>query len=711
MVSDKSGASSPGRIFIAVDVGGTFTDVVAITQSGRAVITKVPSESASTDPADAIVSGLLQHLDRLNAAAGDLHSIVHATTVATNTVLERRGERTAMVATEGFRDYTEIGEELIYELYNPLISFPPPLIPRGDRIGFSERTLADGSIETPIDPGRARELAKRLKETGCRSIAICFLHSHKNPENERQLERLLVEAMPDVSISLSSTVLPEAGEYARFSTTSIDAYVKPPVKRYLTRLQNLFESHEVNAPLSIMLSNGGNCDWTVSLERPSLMVESGPAAGVMAITHLQKTGRVAAKALAFDMGGTTAKISFLNAGQPLLTRGLEIGRESRFKPGSGLLLALPSVDVLEIGAGGGSIASIDSAGLLQVGPQSAGSNPGPACYGFGGQLPTVTDANLLLGYLVPRMFAGGSIHLDEQAARNAFLRNLSSLIPDPVEAAAAVHRVVVSNMALAARVAAAERGLDARSFDLVAFGGAGPMHAAGVARLLGIQRVVIPQGAGVMSSFGCLTAPKLHELIRGCGKTLAAIDWKETSRLLGEARAECVAMLRQSIGQSGVLQEIVQAEMRYKGQRRNRLYVDVPSAALEKLARGESIAGELGSTFERAYVEQYGRMVPGGKPEVIIWRVQAVSPGVVSDFKLEPPAENQRIDSKARMLFLDDATDSGWLLSRDLLAAKGRIAGPGVIVDADCTTVVPPDFVATIDDFGAIILTGQGRRT
>ncbi len=707
---DRSATADAGEIFVAIDVGGTFTDVVAVTKAGRAVMTKVPSESRSSDPADAIVAGLLQHLTRLKASPASLHSLVHATTIATNTVLERRGERTAMIATQGFRDYIEIGEELIYELYNPLIAFPAPLIPRGDRIGFPERTLADGSIDTPIHESDARQLAAHLKEIDCRSVAICFLHSHRNPGNEHQLARILQEVIPDLAISLSSTVLPESGEYPRFSTTTIDAYVKPPVRRYLTRLQGLFKSQDIHAPLSIMLSNGGNCDWTVTLDRPSLMVESGPAAGVMAITNLQKTGRVANRALAFDMGGTTAKISFLKDGQPLLTRSLEIGRESRFKAGSGLLLALPSVDVLEIGAGGGSIASVDAAGLLQVGPQSAGANPGPACYGFGGELPTVTDANLLLGYLVPEMFAGGSIRLDEAAARKSIQRHLSRMIADPVEAAAAVNRVVISNMALAARVAAAERGLDARTFELVAFGGAGPMHAAGVARLLGIRRVVVPPGAGVMSSFGCLTAPKMHELIRGCGMTLASIDWKRAATLVGEARSRCVQVLRHSIGQEAALQETVHAEMRYKGQRRNRLHIEVPAASMDKLQRGESIAAELGTSFEQAYVEQYGRMVPGGRPEVIIWRIQAVSPGVVSDFELDMPENSSPMDSRSAMTFPDFPTKDGWLMSRDVLASKGRTAGPGVIVDADCTTVVPPDFAASIDKFGAVVLDSQGDR-
>src|SRR5215471_7323355 len=502
----KTSKRRPRRVVVGVDIGGTFTDLVVMAGPGRAPASH-KILTTSRDPAEAVIQGVRELLASQDLRLRDITLLVHGTTLATNALIERKGAKTALLTTEGFRDVLQTGTELRYDLYDLFIEFPTPLVPRELRVPIAERTDWSGKIRRPVDRHVVEEAARRLVADGVESIAICFLHSYASGENEEHAGAAVRAAAPGIAVSLSSRVLPEIGEYGRASTPVANAYVQPIMSRYLERLERVFGEDGYRGPLQIMTSNGGTMPADRSRELPVRLIESGPAAGIHAtVAYGRRLGRE--NLIAFDMGGTTAKICLIQNGQPFWTSTFEAARVSRFQRGSGLPIRIPALDLLEIGAGGGSIARVDALGTLAVGPDSASAEPGPACYGRGGNDPTVTDADLVLGYLSAESFLGGAMRLDKARADAAITRAIAEPLKlPPIEAAGGIVRVVTATMGMALSVYAAEKGLDLRRFTLFAFGGAGPVHAAGLAAAAGIREVIVPPSAGVLSALGCAIAP------------------------------------------------------------------------------------------------------------------------------------------------------------------------------------------------------------
>ena len=502
-----------GDWHVAVDIGGTFTDLLVVDrQSGAFRIEKLLT--THSDPALAVLTGLGRILAETGIDPAALGPVVHATTLVTNAVIERKGAHTALLVTEGFRDILSIGREHRYDMYDVRLQKPEPLVLRQDTFGIPERVLVDGTVHRHLDEGAVKSVAAELQAARTESVAICFLHSYRYPRHELRVRELLTELLPDVNITLSHEVVGELREYERASTTVVNAYVLGLVDTYLSRLESGLSDLSHDAGLLVMLSSGALATTETARSFPVRLIESGPAAGALAAAEAgAQIGH--ANLLSFDMGGTTAKACIITDGRPTVTGEFEVARLRRFRKGSGLPLEVSGVELIEIGAGGGSLARIDSFGLLQVGPDSAGSDPGPVSYGLGGTVPTVTDADLLLGYLNPDYFLGGSMTLNTEAARVAIDAQLAGpLGVSAVEAAWFVHEVVNENMANAARVHAVERGADLERLPLFAFGGAGPLHACRVAMNLGIELVIAPLGAGVGSTIGLLAAPLAFDFVR-----------------------------------------------------------------------------------------------------------------------------------------------------------------------------------------------------
>jgi len=512
---------------LAIDVGGTFTDVVLIDdQRGKLWFAKVLS--TPDDPSRGSLTGVAEILERTDTPPSAVRDVAHATTVATNAVLEGKGARTGLIATAGFRDVLEMGREARYDIYDLSIRMPPPLAPRRRRMEISERITFDGDILTPLDEAEVETTVRRLVEDeGIQSLAICLLHGYAHPDHELKTAAIAKRLFPNLSISVSSEVSAEIREYERVSTTVVDAYVKPLVQTYVGRLNAGLKALGTPLEASMMLSHGGIGTATdVAENHPVRMIESGPAAGAIAAAHFARRALIQPDAIAFDMGGTTAKISIIRNGEPELTHEFEVGHVHRFKRGSGYPLQISAIELLEIGAGGGSIAYVNDLGLLKVGPQSAGAAPGPVCYGQGGEHPTVTDADLVLGYLDPDHFLGGAMTLDVAAAKDALAKDVAAPLSMSVEQVAwGVHDIVNESMVAATRAHAAEKGVDLRNFAMIAFGGAGPVHAYALARKLGLKRLICPYGAGVASAIGCLAAPPAVDLVTPHFAPLASMDW------------------------------------------------------------------------------------------------------------------------------------------------------------------------------------------
>ena len=498
---------------IGVDIGGTFTDLLLVDDS-TGDVTIVKTLTTPADPSDAVDSGVREALATAGTVPSQVRNVVHGTTLVTNAIIERKGDPTALITTKGFRDAIEIRREHRYDMYDLAIDPPRDLVPRYLRFEVDERVLSDGTIARELDSAEVERLVGAIASRGIRAIAVALLHAYRNPVHERRIGDIARRVAPDVKLSLASDVVPEIKEYERTSTTICNAYVKSLVDRYLAELERKLRAAGISGELSIMLSSGGVATVETSREFPIRLLESGPAAGALAAAHL---GRLAGHTnlMSFDMGGTTAKVCLIEDGTPSRASQLEVDRVYRFKKGSGLPIKIPVIDMIEIGAGGGSIASVDTLGLLQVGPASAGADPGPACYARGGSAPTVTDADLLLGYLDPGFFLGGQMRLDVEAARRAIEERVAVPLGLTVtQAAWGIHQVVNENMANAARIHAIERGKNARQFPLLAFGGAGPVHAYGVASTLHSPAIILPLGAGVASTLGFLTAPLSFDFVR-----------------------------------------------------------------------------------------------------------------------------------------------------------------------------------------------------
>ncbi|MFV0675782.1 hydantoinase/oxoprolinase family protein [Variovorax sp. tm] len=694
--SSNSNAADP-RLRIAVDVGGTFTDVVLLRGAEKHTLKVLTTPSA---PEQAVLGGVEEVLQQAGAAWADVDLLILGTTLATNALIERKGAPTALLTTHGFRDLVEIGLEDRFAQYDVFLDKPAPLVPRHWRHGVVERVDAAGRVITPLDEAQVAALARQLVADGIESVAVCFLHGYANPVHERRVRELLREHAPGLWVSLASDVCPEIREYERLSTISANAYVQPQVAGYLRRLHEGAGARGLRAEPFLMTSGGAITTLQAGIDEPVRLVESGPAGGaVLARQVAEQIG--APRALSFDMGGTTAKICFIDDYQPQLSRSFEFGRVHRHLKGSGLPIRIPVIEMVEIGAGGGSIARVNHLGVVQVGPDSAGSAPGPAAYGLGGEQPTVTDAHAALGTIDPGRFAVGKVRLDPQRARDALLQDLTTQTGLDVEnAAQAVVEIVTENMANAARVHASELGKAAEESTLIAFGGAAPLHAALLARKLGVARLVIPNSAGVGSALGFLWAPVAYQTVRSLAQRLDRIDHAAVDRLLGELTATADdVVLRAAPGATLVRHR--QAFMRYAGQG-HEIPVELPEGPFDAAA-----SAALHRRFEERYAALYGRSLPHIAAEAVSWSVAVEAGGRTAPEPDAVAADTGRAEpSGTRRLY--DADAGQWaevpVYERTALGAGKWIAGPALVVEDETTTHVIAGFEARVSKLGALVL-------
>jgi len=686
---------------LGVDIGGTFTDV-ALEARGRRFSAKILTTPEA--PERAVLDAIHTVLREAALAPVDMSIIIHGTTLATNAIIERKGAKTALLTTEGFRDTIEIRHENRFEQYDVNIDLPPPLVPRRRRFPVRERIDARGRVLIPLDEAGVSSLADRLAAEGIESVAIGFLHSFTNPAHERRAGELAAERLPAVPVTLSSDVSPEMREYERFSTACANAYVQPLISRYLANLQTSLRREGYVCPLFLMLSGGGLTAVETAIRFPVRLVESGPAGGAIFAGEIARQCGLD-KVLSYDMGGTTAKICLIDDLKPQTSRAFEVARIYRFKKGSGLPLRIPVIEMVEIGAGGGSIARVDRLKRITVGPDSSGADPGPACYGRDGTAPTVTDADLLLGRIDPTGFSGGRMALDRNAAEAAVRREIA----EPLDlalglAALGVSEIVDENMANAARVHAIESGKDARGRTLVAFGGAAPLHAARLAEKLGLDRVLVPSHAGVGSAVGFLRAPIAYEIVRSSLQRLDQFDAAAANALFAAMRAEAEAIVRRGAG-NAPLSETRSAFMRYRGQGHE---IAVPLST--RIFHADD-AAQLRAAFEDEYRRLYSRVIPGVEVEILSW-VLLLSAPVPAAATAPQPAPEPHTPQPARSRPVIDP-ETGEFIEvaiherRDLLPGA-LIPGPAVIVEDETSTVVSRLFDARVDAFGYIELTRRG---
>jgi N-methylhydantoinase A len=679
---------------LAVDIGGTFTDIVLRGPGGELTVDKVLT--THEDLLEGFFRGVGVVLGKAAVAPKEVDGvIVHATTIVTNALIERQGSPTALIVTRGFADVLAIRNEHRYEMYDPQIEFADPLIPRDHTFELHERTLADGSIARGVDPDEVEAVIEAMAAKGVVSVAVCLLNSFRNPANELAVGAVLKRAAGDLYVSLSSSVAPQIREYPRASTTAVNAYAQPITEPYLKGLAlGLAERGMQNQPL-IMLSSGGIIGAEVAARNPVRMIESGPAAGALAAAwYADRLGLD--RLLSFDMGGTTAKACLIENRKPLVTGSFVVDRIYRFLDGSGMPLTVPSIDMIEIGAGGGSVASVDDLGLLKVGPRSAGSAPGPACYGLGGSDPTVTDADLLLGLLDAGNFLGGDMPLDRPAAEAAMTRLGAKLGVEMIQAARGVYRVVAEAMAGAARAHATDRGVDHRGLALLAFGGAGPVHACQVGALLESTAVIFPPKASVLSAFGTLVTPVRLDLVRSALGDLSSLDWSEVDRLLNEMSEEGLTAL----GQAGCARETVRlrfgADLRYLGQQ-NELGI-----VFEHDPRVDHDTSLISRAFEQAYRAQYG-VTPSHVPlEIVSWRLTAQGPDIAVE-QARGVAASPGAPKSSRHVALWPASDLVPVYDRSCLARGQVLAGPAIVEERETTIVLPLGWEAVVDDLGCIV--------
>lgn len=686
-------------ILLAVDIGGTFTDIVALdVMSGTIAVEKLLT--TYPDPSGSVLDGVAILLDNARLAPASIRYVVHGTTLITNTLIERKGAKTALLATAGFRDAIEIGNEGRYDMYDLALKKPAPLVERRLRFDVPERMLADGAVWQALDEACLREICADLRAEAIEAVAICFLHAYTNAAHEVAALAIAREELPGVSLSASHQVAPGMREYPRASTTSANAYVQPVAERYLERVASGLDASGIHAPLNIMLSSGGTTTVEAARAFPVRLVESGPAGGALAGVYW---GRLLGRSdlLAFDMGGTTAKAALTRAGDLAISHQSEVAHAHRFKRGSGLPLMTPMIEMIEIGAGGGSIARLNPLGLPAVGPQSAGSAPGPAAYGRGGVKPTVTDADLLLGYLNADYFAGGSIRLDVDAARLSFAGLAAALGLSLDGMAWGAHQLVNENMAAAARVHAAERGLEIRRYCMVATGGAGPAHACGVAQGLGISEIIIPPLAGVGSAFGFLTAPIAFDFTRSYVAKLSGLDLAEVNAILNELEREGRGIVEAAGVPAGDIAVSLNIDMRYVGQGYE---VRVPFP-LETLTK-DHIA-QMQGAFEDEYRAFYGKLADGVPIEAVNWRVLISGPKPTIEIAAPeaPACDGAPYDCRPVRFAPAEAPRSTPVYRREQLASGWMAEGPLIIEEAASTTVVTPGWSARVAAGGCLLLT------
>lgn len=679
---------------LSADIGGTFTDVV-LELEGRIISTKVLTTYSA--PERAIIEGMHQVCAKAGVTPSVIGRVIHGTTLATNALIERRGAKTALITTEGFRDVIEMRTESRFEQYDLNLSLPKPLLSRNRRYTLNERLDAQGSVLIPLDVAEVRSLAATLREAEYESIAVGFLHSYANPAHEKLVREILEQELPGVTISLSAEVSPQMREYERFNTVVANAYVKPMIKAYLTDLARKLAEEGADCPIFLIHSGGGIISLADAAEFPVRLVESGPAGGAIFAAHVAG-GHAEDKVLSFDMGGTTAKICLIKDQSPQTARVFEVARTYRFKKGSGMPISIPVIDMVEIGAGGGSLAHLDTMRQIRVGPESAGSEPGPACYGHGGERPAITDADLLLGRLDPDNFAGGSIALDAEASRRVLDAHLGAeLKMSANEAAYGISEVVDENMANAARVHAVENGEDLSSYSMIAFGGAAPLHAARLCEKLGIGTLLVPPGAGVGSAIGFLRAPFSFEATRSFYMRLSDFHPDTVRGLLDAMAQEATEVVRSCDPVSPITCEY-RAYMRYTGQGWE---IPVPITAAQA---GDPDAGIFKALFEADYTRLFSRTVQGIDIEITGWAVNATTPRPKAE-KVTPMGQMVTIDPGEYRDLFDPALGCfvrAGVIDRAALAFGQKVTGPCIIVENETTIIVPSSRDATCRSDGCI---------
>ena len=687
---------------LAVDIGGTFTDV-ALERDERRWTAKVLTTPAA--PEQGVLEGVRGVLATAGLAPADIALAIHGTTLATNALIERKGARTALLTTEGFRDVLALGNESRYDQYDLNIELPRPLVPRRWRLPVTERLDNTGRVLLPLDEAAVARQVAFMRAEGIESVAVGFLHGFVNPAHEQRAAAIIRDLWPEVPLSLSSEVSPEMREWERFSTTVANAYVQPLMARYLRRLESGLRGMGLACPLFLMLSGGGLTTLETAARFPIRLVESGPAGGAIFSAHVARQ-RGLERVLSFDMGGTTAKICMIDGYRPQASRSFEVARVGRFRKGSGLPLRIPVIEMVEIGAGGGSLAHVDGMGLIHVGPESAGADPGPACYGRGGTRPAVTDANLALGRYDPEHFAGGALRLHPEAARDALAAEVGGRLGLSAEMAAlGVIEMVDENMANAARVHAIESGKGFEGRTIIAFGGGGPVHACRVAEKVGVRRILVPTGAGVGSAIGFLRAPVGYEVVRSLYQRFASFDVAAVNALLGAMAREAEGVVTQ--GSFGApTEEGRLAYMRYVGQG-HEIAVPLPARDLT-----EADVREIRALYDVEYTRFYDRPVPGSDVEVLSFavtvatRTEAVEPVADVVPALAPaPIRTQMV----RDTVTGEVAE--WpVFARTAMAPGAALAGPCIVAEDETSTLVGPGWTCRMDGLGYLELTRENSQ-
>jgi N-methylhydantoinase A len=682
---------------LGIDIGGTFTDLVLLEpRSGKLFFGK--TLTTYPDPTRGILNGLQELMSLHGKSVAEVTTLIHGTTLVTNAIIERKGAPTALLTTSGFEDVLEIGREMRYDIYDIFIRMPAPLVPASLRFGISERVHASGKVIQPLDEREVLKTLRALVKKGVQAVAVSLLHSYANPSHEKRIGEIIRTQFPSLAYSLSSEIMPEIREYERTSATVMNAYVQPLTSHYLSQLETILGDAGFKGQLHIMNSAGRLTTIQGAGKSPIQLLESGPAGGTMAGVFfgelLKKKNLVA-----FDMGGTTAKASIIRNGQPEITNHFEAAREKRFKKGSGLPVRIPVIDMIEIGAGGGSIAHLNHLGLLTVGPESAASQPGPACYNRGGDLPTVTDADLVLGFLNEGYFLGGTMKLSREKARAAIKKHIAAPLGISIEQAAwGIHRLVNENMANAARVHIIEKGLDPRHFSMMAFGGAGPVHAYHVARQLNAPQLIVPAGAGVLSALGFLVSPIATEEITSYISTLQQINWTRLQKIVDGM----IEKGRQFLTKAGVpstrTKVKVVADMRYAGQG-HEISVSLPGSKLS----AASIPA-ITRAFREEYRLRYGRDMEGIPIEAVTWRVLVSGPRTALHPKQSVVGKHTLPLKGKREVYWGKKYVLTPVYDRYLLKPGQRIKGPCIIEEFESTTIIGEHGVVTTDQYNNLVI-------
>ena len=693
------------RYRLGCDIGGTFTDFVLLDEkTGKMHIHKCLT--TPKDPSDAVEIGIRELEREVSGYISSLYEIIHGTTLVINSIIERKGAKTGLITTKGFRDVLELRREIRYAPYDIFAEFPKPLVPRRLRLEVDERIRSDGTILKPLNEKEAQEVVKRLVDMGVESIAVCLINSFENPVHEYMIKEIIEREYPEISVSISYEVLPQIREYERTSTTVTNAYVKPLTGSYLSRLAGRLRDLGFNGRLFIMLSSGGITSVETASQYPVRIIESGPTAAVISGQYYGKLFNIQ-EIFCFDMGGTTAKSCLIQGGVAGVVPTFEVGRVQRFMKGSGLTIQVPVVDLMEIGAGGGSIAKVSSLGTLQVGPESSGADPGPICYGRGGKEPCVTDADLLLGYLDENYFLGGKMKLDKDSAKKGVEEKIARALNVPfIQATWGIHDLINETMAAAAKTHIAEKGGNPKIVTVIAFGGAGPVHAYGLAKKLGAPRIIVPPNAGVGSALGFFTAPRAYDLVRSHKVTLGDADFKEIEDIFRQLEEEGVKTLEKAGASKEDIRFERSVDLRFVGQG-SETNTPIPESDFSTLSKEE-----IRKRFDTIYERLYGRTYPDNEVEFINFKVRVSLPVKSIQFpKLEKKVKGIEDTIKGkRPAYSPKQKDfiPYTVYDRYSLYPGAGFRGPAIIEERESTIIVGEDAEVRVDDYGFIWIEMEG---